>query len=270
MRIAVQLDGSNPHGRAYFAGLLVSRGELAEAEPHIRAAIERDPGVWVFHLILGMLLVAKGDADQAINALQTAARLNPSHPGVHYQLAHHLFKQGHFAEAATALQRVIDLDGRNAQAFAQMGHLRFRLGQLDDAERCLRHAISLDSNVAMYHLALGHTLFHLDRGNEALKSARQAAVLAPDDPACKRFVDFVTTRTVPFIPMETDRHVIAKRQFETEFVMETIETQASNAVVTLEQDEPKHETKSRGGTSLWLKLLNVGRHGTLLADGRSR
>lgn len=118
----------------------LAANQLAEAERHLRLAVEVAPEDARSHYDLGRVLMARRETADAAEALATAIALKPR-----------------FAEAYHALALV-----------------RLNAGESDEAVRLLRQAVRLKPNLGRAQAALGELLLQRDDVDEAI-SALEAA-----------------------------------------------------------------------------------------------
>lgn len=77
----LELDSENPQAHYELAKTYWALGRWQEAEPHARAALERQPGMASPHVILGNIAyVKKHDPQVALKEFQEYLRLDPSGP----------------------------------------------------------------------------------------------------------------------------------------------------------------------------------------------
>jgi Flp pilus assembly protein TadD len=112
--------------RMSYSRLLVSAGQIDEAELQARAAVETDAGLAGAHELWGDLLARKGDTDGALRELQTALLLQPDFPRAELELAIVLALKGdsngaldHLRKAAKGTDEVTKTSAQ--QLLKQMG-----------------------------------------------------------------------------------------------------------------------------------------------------
>lgn len=181
---------------------LLRRGDLAGAEPHLRSALDREPGdrrllealgsiyartdrprqaeeafrralaaepTVAARLGLASVLIDTGRYDEALRVLGEVRRLDPGHAGALVKEALLLARRGRPAEAAEGARRVLAAHPDNTEAHYVLG---LALEQQGD------HAAAADSMRRVHDLAPGHlgALSHLTslaaRGGDAAAAAR--------------------------------------------------------------------------------------------------
>ena len=86
-RSVLQVESDNPDAH-YALGIIAQRrGDLDDAERHVRAAIAVEPAAFWYHAALAELRVAQHDPRGAVAPLQEAARLQPDSVAVVSALA---------------------------------------------------------------------------------------------------------------------------------------------------------------------------------------
>jgi Flp pilus assembly protein TadD len=100
---------ANPRARVNYAVLLLDRGEVTAAEPHLRAAVALDPDEEDAHLALGAALCSTGRCGEGVEHLKRAAALDPSDPNAARNLAEAHAAHGQRREAAAYFRRAVEL-----------------------------------------------------------------------------------------------------------------------------------------------------------------
>lgn len=100
-----------PSATAHYnlGGIMVRRGEFAEAERHYRRALEFRPRNADVHINLGGALLRQGQLPEAIEHFRQALAINPKEASAHNNLGYALSQQGRFAEAAHHLREALRL-----------------------------------------------------------------------------------------------------------------------------------------------------------------
>jgi Tfp pilus assembly protein PilF len=78
---------------------------LAEAQPHIEAALKADPSLAEAHDVLGGLLEKQGRLDAALVQYRDAVRIRPDLGGAHFDLGRVLAKRHDLAAAAEEFRK---------------------------------------------------------------------------------------------------------------------------------------------------------------------
>lgn len=79
-------------------------GNLEEAEPYLREALEYDSRLAQAHYQSGLLFEKQGRTSQAIGELTEAASLDPTYPEPHYALGRIYQAKGDSQQAAAAFE----------------------------------------------------------------------------------------------------------------------------------------------------------------------
>jgi tetratricopeptide (TPR) repeat protein len=85
--------------------LLIKLDRLDEAEQHLRASVQTDPGFPQAHYRLGVLLDKTGRPEDAVPELEEAARLDEGYAEPHFALARLYRRTGETEKARRALER---------------------------------------------------------------------------------------------------------------------------------------------------------------------
>jgi tetratricopeptide (TPR) repeat protein len=95
---------------------LIQRGEYADGLELYRSAIERFPGVGVFHQGLGCCASHLGHLKEAVAASRRALELEPNNQKFVNDLGWSLFESGALQEARSMLERAVAMDPSDALA----------------------------------------------------------------------------------------------------------------------------------------------------------
>ncbi len=169
------------HERAAF--LVMTNGNLAEAEVAFRKAIELDPADALPWVGLANLLGDKLNRhDEAEVAYRKAIELNPANAWPWYGLANLLTeKLNRYDEAEAVFRKAIELDPAFAHPWNNLAVLLTKkLNRHDEAEAAYRKAIELDPTLALPWNNLANLLTEkLNRHDEAEVAYRKAIELDP-------------------------------------------------------------------------------------------
>lgn len=196
------------------------RGQLDEAEPLYRKALQMQAGQPDALHFLGVLCHQRRRSDEAVRLIRMALRVTPQHADAHNNLGNIHKETGNYAEAEACyrtalacnaqqndalsnLALVLEVLLRPEEAFEaytallaqapQLGrahylmgmYLRNHVNEIEDVERaivCFRHAIRCDSKDVRSLDALGVALYMLGRHEEAIGVYRDWLNREPDNP----------------------------------------------------------------------------------------
>ena len=199
---------------ALFGALLIKLNRAAEAEAHLRQAIELAPTFAKPHEDLGYLLTREQRAAEALPYLQRATRLDPKLEDAWFTLGKALAqlgrgteadqafercfalsperrlmalaaehqKEGRLDEAEQLYRRVLRHRPRNVDALRLLATIAFRAGRPDEAERLLERAVALAPDFLAAFMDLGRLRKEQDRYEEALACFERAIELEPSSP----------------------------------------------------------------------------------------
>ena len=174
----------NARARNNYATALIADGRFAEAEPHLRAAVDADPAFAEAHANLGVALSAQSRFDEGIAHLKRAVAIRPDYAAAYRNLGEAHAARGQLADALPQYLRAaelqpdsVDILNRAAWILATATDDRLRNGRkaLELAERAARltkrgDVIALDS--------LAAALAEVGRFETAVETAREALALA--------------------------------------------------------------------------------------------
>lgn len=137
------------------AAMLQVRGEISEALPHYRAAVQLRPHDAIANNALGGVLLAMGNPAEALEPLETAARSQPNYFPAHYNLGNAFASLGRFSDAIGEFQTAARLDPSDSMAEANWGAALVETGDLSAARKHLKRAVELDSKNEVARQNLG-------------------------------------------------------------------------------------------------------------------
>lgn len=141
-RKAVKLDPASASAHFNLGSSLVRSGKFAEAERHLRRAVDKDPNAQTY-TGLGIVLWQMGRADEAIANLKSAIEANPAHAPAYDQLGTILVEQGKLEDAAITYHDLIR-NRPSAAAHQNLAKVLERLGRMDEAKKEVELAQTID------------------------------------------------------------------------------------------------------------------------------
>src|SRR5215813_834826 len=173
----------SPSGMAYLhvGRFSAQRGDLAEAEKHLRRAVEFNTKNDVFRSNLALVLARQGNLPEATEQFRRALEINPADPATLNNMGITLAQQGKLDEAIQYFQRSLELKPNDASGHTNMANLLLNRGDVDGATKHLQVAIEIDPADADNHNSLA--MISAQRGNltEAATYLRRVVELKPSD-----------------------------------------------------------------------------------------
>lgn len=166
-------------------GLLLRKGNLAEAVIHINQAIALEPDYPEAYNNLGNALLQTGFTDQAIVQYQKALAINANYPEARDNLGAALLKLGRVDEAAVEFQKVLAIQPNNATARYNLGTALLQKGQVDEAISELQKALAIEPDYADARGNLGFAFLRRGRPDEAIVQFQKALAIRPDYPEAR-------------------------------------------------------------------------------------
>jgi protein O-GlcNAc transferase len=160
------------------------RGELAEAEADLRAALALNPTSGVLASDLGAVLAAGGRFPEAIELYCQAVEKAPELPVGYTNLGTAMVALGKIPEACQVLEQALRIAPDNVTALINLAGVMETLGRLGRAETLARRAIEIDPRSAVAHNNLGTALLQQGDLEGTLAHYHQACVLAPERADC--------------------------------------------------------------------------------------
>jgi tetratricopeptide (TPR) repeat protein len=138
-RKSLELDPESATAHYNLAASLARSGEFAQAEPHFRAAIEKNPSTQAY-TGLGIVLWQQGRGDEAIASLQNAIKADPKNASAYDQLGTIQVEQGKLEEAASTYRSLVR-NQPSAAAHQELAQVLKRLGRTDEARKEMAKAL---------------------------------------------------------------------------------------------------------------------------------
>ncbi|HVU34702.1 MAG TPA: multiheme c-type cytochrome [Opitutaceae bacterium] len=182
-----ELDGyfaanaDQPNGQLQWAQDLFNRGQLAEAEVHVRKAAAWDPNSGAEWEMLGMLANAQGRPADAADLLWRAAGLEPDNPTPAFEAGLAYAAARDLAGAEKALRAAVARNPQFDRAWYDLALALSQTGRGAEAVDALRKAEAAAPRVADYPYARATIEVKLGHHAAALEAAKRAAALAPGD-----------------------------------------------------------------------------------------
>ncbi|MEJ2515079.1 MAG: tetratricopeptide repeat protein [Gammaproteobacteria bacterium] len=137
-RKALELDPESASAHYNLGASLARSGEYAEAEIHLRAALEQNPNTQTY-TGLGIVQWQQGRADDAILSLEAAINADPKNAAAYDNLGSIYIQQGRL-EDAESVYRLLVRNQPSPAAHEELAQVLLRLGRTEDARRQLELA----------------------------------------------------------------------------------------------------------------------------------
>ncbi len=161
----------------YLARALLAAGRPAEAAPHFRSAVERQPSHAAAWEGLADCRARLRDAAGALAVLREGQKALPSDSGLRYREARMLKATGDPASARRAYEAALSLAPKDARLHVELGELLRDAGEPGAAIQHLQAGVDLAPKVASYWNSLGMVLGANARAADAEKAFREAVRL---------------------------------------------------------------------------------------------
>ncbi len=157
----------------------VRQDRLAEAEAHLRQAVQSQPGCAEAQNDLGVVLRRRGRLEEAATCFRAARALQPEFLEAQRNLGLALARQGQHVEAAECFRHVLRRRPDWAEVHGNLGVALAALEKPAEALTCFRQAVSLRPDYPEGHLNLGVALAQQRQLEEAVVHYREALRLKP-------------------------------------------------------------------------------------------
>ncbi|HUL74471.1 MAG TPA: tetratricopeptide repeat protein [Vicinamibacterales bacterium] len=156
---ALEVTTGNYRAENAVGALLVDQGRVADALPHLTAAVRLEPAFAEAHNNLGTALARSGRAEEAMGEYRNALRLEPDLALAHNNLALALAGSGEADDAVAELRQATRLEPSNADFHYNLAVLLERQGQRAAALAELQAALAVQPD----HAAAARMLEQLRR-----------------------------------------------------------------------------------------------------------
>jgi tetratricopeptide (TPR) repeat protein len=167
------------------AGILLEKGQVADALAHLQEALELNPNSVVTHNSFGYALLQIGRVNESFAHLQKALEINPNYMPAHFNLANTLLQMKRVDEAVFHLQKVLTGAPGDAEAQKNMAWVlatwpdaRIRDGA--KAVELAEHANRTESGNPIIGATLAAAYAETGRFLDAIRTAEAALQLATD------------------------------------------------------------------------------------------
>jgi DNA-binding winged helix-turn-helix (wHTH) protein/TolB-like protein/Tfp pilus assembly protein PilF len=201
---ALALDPYNANAHLYYAHVLSSRGQHADALAQIARARELDPTNLRINAVEGLLLLHAGQTDEALERLRKTIELAPDYRLAHSFLARALIEKGLYDEAIAESQKARDFAPLASEPIVFGSFALAKAGRTAEARSWLDTLLKLSDqryippyNIALAYLGLGDREKALDYLEKAFASKDVRMVFLNVEPKWKylrsepRFADLV-------------------------------------------------------------------------------
>ena len=177
-RKAMELDPEDERVRVNLGLSMDHEGLINEAVEQFRKAIELAPEHAEAYDNLARDLLLRGNVDDAIQTYTTGLNIEPNNAGAQANLGTALYQKGRFQEAIDHCERALAIDKSVPDAHNTLGLADSRLGRVDDAIAHLQTAVANSPGSLQYQYNLGRVLAQAGRFQEAIPHMERAVVLS--------------------------------------------------------------------------------------------
>lgn len=161
------------------AGLALSEGRLADAEPVLRARLHEYPADVVAIRLMAELATRLGRMDDAGRLLQRALKLAPFFTAARELLARNLQRSNRFEEALGAVAHLLEAEPDHPSHLLLKASLLVKTGDQVGARDVYRHVLAKHPRQAKAWMSLGHVLKTLGQQREGIAAYRRAIAEQP-------------------------------------------------------------------------------------------
>jgi len=166
--------------RNLLAVVLIKLGEFAEAETHLRVALEQQTPSEITFYNYGLVLKALGRATQALQFFTEALKINSSVAETWNNRGTVLNDLKRYEEAIEDFDRAVAINPRYAEALCNKGKSLILLKRFDDASSTYAKALAHRPDFAEAWLGRANLCLEERKYHEALEDYRRTLALKPD------------------------------------------------------------------------------------------
>jgi tetratricopeptide (TPR) repeat protein len=167
--------------RQMLGRVLERMGRLEEAVRAMRIACELEPSNPYFAIHCSYALLASGDIDSAEATLRNALTFNPNFPDLNITLSHLLTKRRQIPAAIETAERAVKYSAKVRTMLPHLGRLLMSNQEFDRAVEICSRAVRTDPQDAALHFALADAYWRAGQAAAALNACDQAITLAPSE-----------------------------------------------------------------------------------------
>jgi Tfp pilus assembly protein PilF len=154
-----------------------------------RDTAEKVPSAFIAQNNLGGILLERGEVAEARRRFDAALAAEPEYAEAHVNLGLVAEREGRPDEAAARYRRALSIDPAFADAHNNLGIVLAQVGDLEGAIASFRRAVAHRKTFAKAHYNLGLALLRAGRAGEAVPPLERAVDLAPEDPDAKKALE---------------------------------------------------------------------------------
>jgi len=181
LRAAVEVRPDDPVFRVDLAKILLVTGRRGQAVEQLQLAVRLDADHVPAHLNLGAIHVAEGRVDDAIACFRTAIDIKPS-AAARLNLANALIRKTRYDEAIDECRRVLGSDPDHAKAHNLWGYALIAKGDPNGSIPHLQRALEIDAGYATPRLQLAQIYLTRNQRDQAIELLREGMELPNPDP----------------------------------------------------------------------------------------
>jgi len=173
---------NDPRFYIYRASLLLSVGQVDQANADITQALTLVPNNGLALALQAMIAVVQNDKEKALQLAEAAVKAEPDAVSVQLALSYAEQVNFHLPEAIAAANGAVTRDPEDALAWARAAELWMAQGDLEKAMEAAQRAASLSPNQALIQTVLGFAYLVQIKTAAATHAFTQAITLNSADP----------------------------------------------------------------------------------------
>ena len=143
-RTVVQVEPTFPRIHESLAEVLLRRGQIDEADGHLRLALAEEPYSWTGHYLRGLLESRRRRWEQALESFVQAVDIDPHEPRGWHKCGETLIAMRRLAESEHYLRKALELNPAMIDAVVEYGYLELERGDYVRAGEWFERALAAD------------------------------------------------------------------------------------------------------------------------------
>ena len=183
---SIRLNSAQPKAYAALGLIFLNQKRFKDAASAFETAVHLEPNSAEYAMAFANSLVLWNRPNTLLAFLNSVEKQFGNLPEFQHKLAFAYYGVGEFSKAVSVLQDLLRADPpRQDQIYFLLASSHFGMGKLDESESAFRKAIELNPKEPLYYESYATLLRKQGsaRIDDALAELKQAAQLAPQDPA---------------------------------------------------------------------------------------
>ncbi len=173
LKKAMELDSKSPTTLAYYAEMLINKGDYGDIEKAIqysRDAVSYGPNMYETHRARGIVLFSTGNYEEAIQELQTAMGINKNIPDIYLYMGYCYRAIGDYGRATESFIQANALNPQDSIPDLELSRTYSTVGEFSKAVQYAQQAVEEDPTNPHRYGNLGTMYYKNQQYEEAVNS----------------------------------------------------------------------------------------------------